>query len=137
MKILNGIVMLIAGLGLVVIVGVCLALYVGVLAAGGYLIGDAWADAGVAGACAGALAGLAWLIVTCRQPIANLRHAIPAYIRHQVLQRDEFCCQQCGSTHELQIDHIRPVSLGGDNAITNLQVLCGPCNRRKSNRYIG
>ena len=47
-------------------------------------------------------------------------------------------CQGCGweAPYEdyLQIDHKRPRSLGGDNSASNLTLLCGPCNRLKSNK---
>ncbi|EGJ50858.1 HNH endonuclease [Desulfocurvibacter africanus] len=34
----------------------------------------------------------------------------------------------------IEVDHIRPISLGGDNEIENLQLLCGWCNSNKSDR---
>ncbi|MDR0540570.1 MAG: HNH endonuclease [Spirochaetaceae bacterium] len=34
----------------------------------------------------------------------------------------------------LEIDHIVPWSLGGKTDLTNAQVLCRNCNRRKSNK---
>ena len=42
-------------------------------------------------------------------------------------------CLRCGSTHNIQIDHIVPYSWGGGSEISNLQPLCGKCNRAKSN----
>ncbi len=37
-----------------------------------------------------------------------------------------------GCEEELQFDHIIPVAKGGGNAADNIQVMCGDCNRRKS-----
>ena len=37
----------------------------------------------------------------------------------------------CGSTTEIQFDHIRPWSLGGPSVLANCRTLCGPCNRTK------
>lgn len=33
-----------------------------------------------------------------------------------------------------EIDHIKPVTKGGNSRPSNLQLLCLPCNRRKSNK---
>ena len=44
-------------------------------------------------------------------------------------------CQGCGqpkSENDLEVDHIRPKSAGGPDAIQNRTLLCGPCNRLKS-----
>lgn len=43
-------------------------------------------------------------------------------------------CAICPSKSEMQLDHIVPIALGGDHAKYNVQWLCGPCNRRKSDR---
>lgn len=59
------------------------------------------------------------------------RGHISIEIRNYVFQRDGGQCRVCGSTVELQFDHIIPVKLGGSSGPENLQVLCGPCNRRK------
>ena len=57
-------------------------------------------------------------------------------LRYEILTRDRVC-QLCGATKEqerLEVDHIVPRSKGGTNDPDNLQVLCAPCNRGKSNR---
>ena len=57
-------------------------------------------------------------------------------LRYEILTRDRVC-QLCGATREqerLEVDHIVPRSKGGTNGPDNLQVLCAPCNRGKSNR---
>lgn len=51
--------------------------------------------------------------------------------KHKILMRDG-CCQQCGSKENLTIDHIVEASKGGTMALSNLQVLCQPCNQKKS-----
>ena len=61
------------------------------------------------------------------------------YIRNDVkaeaMRRAMGRCQRagCGSTNDLQFDHRIPFSRGGSNDVENIQVLCGVCNRRKSN----
>lgn len=55
-------------------------------------------------------------------------------IRGQVFVRDGRICGKCGSTEELQIDHIHPVSAGGLPQLHNLQVLCKTCNLQKGAR---
>jgi 5-methylcytosine-specific restriction endonuclease McrA len=70
------------------------------------------------------------------------RH-IPAQVRDQVYARDKQCTyvspggQRCGSTHVLQIDHIKPVARGGASTIDNLRVLCAYHNRLESERLMG
>lgn len=59
------------------------------------------------------------------------RVGIPEDLRLLVWQRDSGKCAKCGSTSELQFDHIIPIALGGATSEENLQVLCGPCNRSK------
>jgi len=59
------------------------------------------------------------------------RSAIPDDLKQLVWLRDGGRCRGCGSTVELQFDHIVPLSIGGASSAENLQLLCGPCNRRK------
>lgn len=59
--------------------------------------------------------------------------------RFEVFKRDSFKCQYCGASAPekiLEVDHINPVSKGGDNSITNLITACFDCNRGKGKRKI-
>lgn len=59
------------------------------------------------------------------------RPRIPADVQHLVFLRDDGRCVTCESSTELQFDHVIPLSFGGASSEENLQLLCGPCNRRK------
>jgi HNH endonuclease len=56
---------------------------------------------------------------------------IPQDVKIAVSVRDQGKCVQCGSTDDLHFDHKVPWSRGGTNTVNNIQLLCGPCNRRK------
>ncbi len=57
--------------------------------------------------------------------------------RVRILERDGYKCQACGATEHLCIDHVLPVSRGGDSSDDNLQTLCMPCNTKKGNKLDG
>lgn len=57
-------------------------------------------------------------------------------IRDAIKKRDGEKCNYCGSTHDLEIDHILPVSKGGNSNAENLQVLCKQCNILKFNHIV-
>ena len=57
------------------------------------------------------------------------RDACGAWIRYTEFGLSE------GSEHGWHIDHIRPVSLGGDDSLENLQPLHWANNRHKGDRY--
>lgn len=67
------------------------------------------------------------------------RKSISKKIRFEVFKRDSFKCVYCGSSAPdvmLEIDHIQPVSKGGDNNIINLVTACNSCNNGKSNKTL-
>ncbi len=59
----------------------------------------------------------------------------PLKMRFMILERDNFTCQYCGSTPKegalLKIDHIFPVSKGGETELNNLNKSCFFCNMGK------
>lgn len=62
------------------------------------------------------------------------RPPIPREVVDAVYRRDGGRCVYCGSTEELQLDHIIPFSVGGATNVENLQLLCRSCNVKKSNK---
>lgn len=71
------------------------------------------------------------------------RKDIAASIRRHVFAKAGNCCEythphtgkQCGSTYQLQIDHIKPLAKGGGDDIANLRLLCGVHNRHEALRW--
>lgn len=76
----------------------------------------------------------------------NYSHKTPRDInlrlRFKVLQRDNFKCHYCGRSPattlglELQVDHIKAWSEGGETTMDNLRTSCRDCNLGKSNMSI-
>lgn len=67
------------------------------------------------------------------------RKYISKELRFKILHRDNFTCQYCGRKAPeviLHVDHIRPVSKGGDNRESNLITACYDCNMGKSDYCI-
>ena len=67
------------------------------------------------------------------------RQAISKKTRFEVFKRDKFTCQYCGASAPdiiLEIDHIKPVSKGGNNGIMNLITSCRNCNRGKRDKEL-
>lgn len=64
---------------------------------------------------------------------AITRHAydVSQETRAFVFSRDGDKCLKCGERSSLTIDHIIPLSKGGDNSELNLQTLCHKCNSAK------
>lgn len=59
---------------------------------------------------------------------------IRAKMTRRVFARDGKICAHCGAVERLTIDHIHPISKGGQHLLENLQVLCHSCNCRKGAR---
>ena len=70
---------------------------------------------------------------------------LPAKLRDQIWLRDQGRCQYrnpktgklCGSRHALEVDHIYPFALGGENTQTNLRLVCRGHNQFRSKLLFG
>lgn len=72
--------------------------------------------------------------------ISLLNRALPKAYRLMLLEKANFLCVRCGvggrsSNIKLEIDHITPVSMGGGDEESNLQVLCVMCHDIKHFGY--
>jgi len=54
----------------------------------------------------------------------------------KILIKENTMCNFCFTVDNLTIDHIIPISKGGENEMENLQVLCKKCNRAKSDKVL-
>lgn len=68
-------------------------------------------------------------------PPPYIKQPIPASLRWEIWERDNFTCQKCGARRFLQVDHIKPEVKGGETIDSNLQTLCKPCNVKKGAIY--
>lgn len=101
------------------------------------------------------LTGKASLVLNGRGEIRTTRNAypLPSIIRlekmirrprpsirltkREILRRDNFICQYCGSTGiHLTIDHVHPRHSGGEHSWENLVAACSACNHRKGSRTL-
>lgn len=81
-------------------------------------------------------------LVKYRNSVAGQRALMTSSLREKIKERDNHTCQSCGvSIHEekhllLEIDHIKPLSKGGETTEDNLQTLCWKCNRSKGAKIL-
>jgi len=64
------------------------------------------------------------------------RRRIPKTTKELLYDKQKGKCNYCGCKLTIQyfhIDHKTPLTRGGSDRITNLHLLCGPCNTRKGN----
>jgi 5-methylcytosine-specific restriction endonuclease McrA len=72
------------------------------------------------------------------------RERIPTAVRREVWRRDGGRCawrgpdgHVCGSTWKVEVDHIRPVALGGASTVDNCRLLCQPHNQLHAEQTFG
>lgn len=54
-------------------------------------------------------------------------------VRERILKKCKYKCVNCGAKEDLQVDHIVPLSRGGEHSEFNFQILCKTCNLKKHN----
>lgn len=57
--------------------------------------------------------------------------------RHKIFERDKFLCHHCGkllTRFSATLDHLQPVSEGGDNSYGNLITSCLQCNSQRGSQ---
>lgn len=79
---------------------------------------------------------LGYALIPEARPKAAPRKPISARNRVRIFARDGYRCVTCGESdpEQLSLDHIVPVSKGGDDDESNLRTLCTPCNSRKGTK---
>ncbi len=89
------------------------------------------------------LTGLRSEFITSSIVMIRGRHRIPlghshvGLTKHRLFLRDRNVCAYCGdqfADSELTVEHIVPVSRGGQHLWTNVVTACRSCNTRKGNR---
>lgn len=89
------------------------------------------------------LTGLRSEFITSSIVMIRGRHRIPVghshvgLTKHRLFLRDRNVCAYCGdqfADSELTVEHIVPVSRGGQHLWTNVVTACRSCNTRKGNR---
>jgi hypothetical protein len=70
--------------------------------------------------------------------LRNISRHIPRPVQFRVLKRENQVCRSCGmpvADNDIHFDHIIPWSKGGPTEENNIQLLCGTCNRKKSDKF--
>jgi len=72
--------------------------------------------------------------VCARNPRLELDPRLYRALRNQVLARDGWRCQYCGSAKDLQVHHLRSRSKLGGDVLENLIALCAGCHKLQHHR---
>jgi 5-methylcytosine-specific restriction endonuclease McrA len=56
------------------------------------------------------------------------------FSKKNIIMRDNFTCQYCGTTKSLTIDHVTPSSKGGKTTFENCVTACMTCNGQKGDQ---
>lgn len=70
------------------------------------------------------------------------KKSLPARLKHAILERAQGVCEYCRSqarfsTQAFSVEHIIPVSCGGETLLDNLALACQGCNNHKYTKTRG
>ena len=71
-----------------------------------------------------------------KRPRLQLEPGAYLRLRREVLTRDGWRCQCCGSMENLEVHHLQARSRSGDDAAENLITLCAECHRKTHERNL-
>lgn len=74
-----------------------------------------------------------------RRRARKLGAQVTPYTQAQLVERMQACgnkCWMCGGPFE-EVDHVKPLSKGGKDCLSNLRPSCRSCNRSKSAKWFG
>ena len=82
-----------------------------------------------------------YILTSAKRTTKSADKYINLKLRIKILERDSYTCQLCGATKKdkhtdgakvkLEVDHIKPLTLGGKTTEDNLWTLCSRCNAGK------
>lgn len=75
-------------------------------------------------------------VLRVRTHRSKAQHTVVSLSRSNILLRDRYQCQYCGSGRDLTIDHVVPQSKGGGNTWENLVTCCASCNSKKGSKSL-
>ena len=61
------------------------------------------------------------------------RKKITKEVKEEVLRKCDYRCINCGSTDDLEIHHVIPLEIGGNDIPSNMVVLCYDCHKAVTN----
>ena len=71
-----------------------------------------------------------------RRRTRKLNNGVYLITNKEIEKLYDSSCYYCGSKEKIQIDHVIPISRGGQHSIGNIVPACMKCNVSKGNKYL-
>lgn len=83
------------------------------------------------------LVKLSTVNVSGKKSNSLIQRYVSKSLRKEVFKRADYKCQRCCSVYSLEVEHIKPIGVGGKSEINNLILLCKACNTRGAIKTYG